>query len=159
MSAADTYTVRVEYKADPSIYTTYNITVTSGTPPVTVNTFANVAALTGSGSTQTATWTNGDITVSAVKGGSSSAFRTTESDLTRFYTGWTITVTSAANTISSLEITCDTDAYANTLKGMTFTKGTAAASGDTVTVSGVSNSSTSVTLTAQVRIKSIKVNY
>ena len=129
--------------------------------PVTVNTYANVATVSNKGkATETASWTNGDITVLAQRNDTgNTTFRTTETTLTRFYSGWTINVTSAANTISSLEITCDDSTYASNLAGYSFTNGSATAKGDVVTVSGVSASTTAVTLGAQTRIKSIKVNY
>lgn len=160
MSAAGTYTVVVKYAEDPAISATYDITVVAGVAPVTVNTYANTATVTGENATQTATWTNGDITVTAVRNDTGNTkFRADDTDHTRFYPGWTLTVSSASKTISSVEFTCTSNAYATALANCTFTKGTDAASGSVVTVSGVSASSTSVTLGAQVRISSIKVNY
>lgn len=148
-----------KYTAQSKVITV-KVTASGVTPdPVETDVFANIATVTGSGKTQTATWTNGDITISAVKGNSSTAFRTTDTDHTRFYKDWTITVTSASNTISSVEFTCTGTSYATALVGYTFTSGTASASGSKVTVTGVNTSSTSVTLGAQVRVSSIKVVY
>ena len=134
---------------------------TSGVPdPLTMNVFANAATVSGSNATQTATWTSGDITITAVRNDSgNTAFRSSDSDHTRFYKGWTITVTSADNTIDNIAFTCTADSYATTLAGCDFTNGTAAASGSIVTVSDVDASSTAVTLDNQVRISSIKVTY
>ena len=135
---------------------------TSGVPdPVTMNVFSNAATVSGSNATQTATWTSGDITVTAVRNDSgNTAFRSSDSDHTRFYKGWTITVSSAANTIDNVVFTCTADSYATVLAGCEFTKGTAAASGSVVTVSDVDASSTAVTLDdGQVRVSSIKVTY
>ena len=128
--------------------------------PVTMNIFSNLATVTGSGVGQTATWTDGDITVTAVKNETSAtAFRSSDTDHTRFYTGWTITVSSTSNTIDEVVFTCTSNAYATTLNGYSFTNGTSKASGSIVTVSDVEASSTSVTLEAQVRISAIKVIY
>lgn len=137
-------------------------TVSSGTTPdpVTMNIYSNEATVTGSGVGQTATWTSGDITVTAVKNESSAtAFRSSDTDHTRFYSGWVITVSSESNAIDKVEFTCTTSNYANTLKGQSFTKGSATVSDKVVTVSNVDASSTSVTLGAQVRVSSIKVTY
>ncbi len=132
----------------------------SGLDPVAMNIYSNAATVTGSGASQTATWTSGDITVTAIRNDNgNTAFRSSDTNHTRFYPGWTITVSSASNTISSVEFTCTSNAYATTLEGQTFTAGTASASSTTVTVSGVSASSTSVTLGSQVRVSSITVNY
>ena len=134
----------------------------STTPdPVSINVYSNQATVTGSGVGQTATWTSGDITVTAVKVGSSAtAFRSSDSDHTRFYQGWSLTVTSASNTIDKVEFTCTSSSYATTLAGNTFSAGTASASSAKVTVSGVNASSTSVSsLSGQVRISSITVTY
>lgn len=139
------------------------VTVNSGSSipsPVTTNTYSNVATVSGSGAEQTATWTNGDITISAVRNDSkNTTFRSSDSDHTRFYKGWTITVSSAAHTISSVEFTCTSNDYASTLAGYTFTNGSGAASESVVTVSSVSAGSTAVTLGAQIRISSIRVTY
>lgn len=129
--------------------------------PVSLNVYSNAATVTGSGVGQTATWISGDITITAVKVSSTAtAFRSSDSDHTRFYQGWSLTVTSASNTIDKVEFTCTSDAYATTLAGNTFSAGTASASSTKVTVSGVNASSTSVSsLSGQVRIKSITVTY
>lgn len=128
--------------------------------PVTMNIFSNEATVTGSDDTQTARWTSGDITVTAVRNAKGNTqFRSSDTDHTRFYTGWTITVSSSANTISSVEFNCTSNSYATTLAGQTFSDGDATASGSKVTVSSVSASSTEVTLGGQVRISSITVNY
>ena len=128
--------------------------------PVTVSTFANTANVEGTGVGQTATWTSGDITITAEKMVSSAtAFRSTDEDHVRFYKDWKVTVSSAAYTISSVEFTCTSADYATTLSGYEFSAGTAAASGSVVTVSDVNAASTNVTLGAQVRVTSITVNY
>lgn len=134
----------------------------STTPdPVTVNTYSDVATVTGSGQGQTATWTNGDITITAVKTTTSAtAFRASDTDHTRFYQGWSFEVSSASNTIASVEISCTSASYASTLAGNTFSNGTPEASTTIVTVSNVDSSSTKVeALSAQVRISSVKVTY
>lgn len=132
-----------------------------GTPdPVTVNTYSNVAVKSGSDAAETASWTSGDITILAQRNAKgNTTFRSSDSDLTRFYPGWTINVTSASYTIGSIEITCSATSYANALNDMSFTNGSTAVSGTKVTVSGINASTTAVTLTEQVRISSIKVNY
>ena len=127
--------------------------------PVTINVYSNLATVTGSDATQTATWTSGDITVSAVRNDSGTAFRSSDTDHTRFYTGWTLTVSSASKTISSVAFTCMSTSYASTLGGCSFTQGSPGVSGSVVTVSSVSATSTATTLSAQVRISSITVNY
>lgn len=131
---------------------------TSGVPdPVTMNVFSSEATL--SDSNTTATWTSGDITVTAVKGSSSTNFRSSDTDHTRFYVGWTITVSSAKNTIDKIEFTCTASSYATTLANQDFTNGQAAASSAVTTVSDVNASSTAATLSAQVRVSAIKVFY
>lgn len=136
-------------------------TFESGSPdPVTMDIFSDEATVTGSGASQTATWTSGDITVTAVRNAAGNTqFRSSDTDHTRFYSGWTITVSSASNTIDNIEITCTSNAYATTLAGYTFTNGSASNSSSKVTVSDVSAANTAVTLSAQVRISSITVNY
>ena len=134
----------------------------SGSVSVTVNTYSNAATVTGTGTKdERATWVNGDITVSAVRNSTdNTTFRSSDTNHTRFYSGWTITVTSAANTISSIVITCTSDAYATSLaNNHNWSNGSDSATSSTVTVSGVSSSSTSVTLSEQIRISSIKVSY
>lgn len=113
---------------------------------VSVSTFANTASVTGTGADETATWTNGDITVSAVKMESKTAFRSTDTDHVRFYKDWKITVSSASKTISQIVFDCAGSGYATDLANCAFTAGTAKAEGSSVTVSGISESSTSVTL-------------
>lgn len=139
---------------------TINYDYTGVADYVSVSTFANTATVTGSGVGETATWTNGDITVSAEKMDSkASAFRKTDADHVRFYKNWKITVSSASKTISQIVFDCTTNDYAAALAGYDFTAGTAAADGSSVTVSGISESSTSVTMGGQVRVSSIKVYY
>lgn len=154
------------YDAGASATATANMTlyaqwvVSGSTPvPVTVYTYSNAAEVTGSEEAQTATWTSGDITITAVKGSSKTGFRSSDTDHTRFYAGWTLTVTSAANTISSVDFTCMSTSYASSLGGYTFTAGSASVSDTTVTVSDVDSSSTAVTMGAQIRISSIKITY
>ena len=166
MTDYGTYDVSVIASADDAISGTATTTATlsdptSSTPePVTINVFSNTATVTGSGEGQTATWTSGDITVTAVKTNSkATAFRSSDNDHTRFYSGWSLTVTSASNTIGSVVFNCTTDSYATALSALDFTNGTDSANSSTVTVSDVNASSTSTTLNAQVRIKSITVNY
>lgn len=166
MANYGTYTVSLVASAEDAISASLSTSATLSNPgstapdPVTMNVFSSEATVTGSGEGQTATWTSGDITVTAVKTSSTAtAFRNSDTDHTRFYTGWTITVSSAANTISSVEFTCTTSTYATTLANHDFSKGTASASGTLVLVSGVSDSETSTTLTGQVRVSSITVTY
>ena len=128
--------------------------------PVTLSIAGNTASTSGTGASYTASWTSGDITVTAVKKNSSTAFRTSDTDHARFYQNYSLTVTSAAHTISSVEFTCTENSYATTLQGQTFTAGTAAVSEAVVTVSGVGGASTSVeSMSAQVRISQIRVTY
>lgn len=166
MANYGTYTVSLVASAEDAVSASLSTSATLSDPgstapePVTMNIFSNEAVVTGSGEGQTATWTSGDITVTAVKTASSAtAFRNSDTDHTRFYKDWTITVSSAANTISSVEFTCTSNTYATALAKHDFSKGTASASGAIVLVSGVSDSETSTTLTEQVRVSSITVTY
>ena len=160
------YTITVQAISDnhtlylDSEVATTSVTVGSSTTPspVTMNVFANQATKTGSGATETVTWTSGDITVSAVRNEETNTqFRNTDADHTRFYKGWTVSVSSASNSISSIEFTCTATSYATDLAGAIGSAATA--SGSIVTVSGVADSSLSCTMTAQVRISQIKVIY
>ena len=162
---AKSVTLTITHKNDADVQATVTCTQakksSGSTPdPVTVSTFANTANVEGTGVGQTATWTSGDITITAEKMVSSAtAFRSTDEDHVRFYKDWKVTVSSAAYTISSVEFTCTSADYATTLSGYEFSAGTAAASGSVVTVSDVNAASTNVTLGAQVRVTSITVNY
>lgn len=122
--------------------------------PIIVNTYSNKASVTGSGASQTATWTNGDITVSAVKNSSSTAFRNSDNDHTRFYAKWTINVASATYTIKKIEFTFASGDGSNTItadKGSFSTDTwTGSASDVTFTIGGSSGHR---------RISSIKVSY
>lgn len=127
--------------------------------PVTLNIAGSTASTSGTGASYTASWTSGDITVTAVRN-TGSAFRTSDTDHARIYQNYSLTVTSAAHTISSVEFTCTENSYATTLQGQTFTAGTAAVSEAVVTVSSVGGASTSVaSMSAQVRISQIRVTY
>ena len=85
------------------------------------------------------------------------------SDHARLYQGNTLDVSAGSNTISSIEITCTTAAYANTFvtsgKLDTSTSGTFSVSGTVVTLSNVNSSSVTITHNGSVaRISSIEVN-
>ena len=90
---------------------------------------------------------------------SNTAFRTTETNLTRFYTNWTITITSSGKPISSVDVACDSASYATALANSSFTSGTAVASEKVVTVEGINASSVSVLLGAQVRASSFTIYF
>ena len=145
---------------------TITVTPSEGTPdsrtftqidapdPIIVNTYSNKASVTGSDASQTATWTNGDITVSAVKNSSSTAFRSSDTDHTRFYAKWTINVASATYTIKKIEFTFASGDGSNTItadKGSFSTDTwTGSASDVTFTIGGTSGHR---------KISSIKVSY
>ena len=124
--------------------------------PVTVNTYSNQATVTGEGSAQTATWTNGDITISAVKNSSGTAFRSADTDHTRFYAKWTINVASTSYTIKKIDFTFAASDGSNTITASTGTYDegsdawTGSASNVTFTIGGSSGNR---------RISAIKVTY
>lgn len=126
-------------------------------PFVTLSIFASTGTLAEDKTS--ISWTKDDVTVTAYKNTSNTAIRTSDTDHFRVYTNYIFTVASSANTISSVEYTCATAAYATALSNQTFSSGTAAVSGTTVTVTGVDASSLSFTASEQIRISSVKVNY
>ncbi|MBR6457032.1 MAG: hypothetical protein IKS71_00405, partial [Bacteroidales bacterium] len=126
--------------------------------PVEFDVNATLFTVTGSGAEETATLTSGDVTITVVKG-TGTAFRTSDTDHVRFYQNVTVTVSSAAHTISSIEFTCTEAKYATALATCTFSKGNVAADGTKATISNVSADATTAAMSAQTRINHIKVVY
>lgn len=94
--------------------------------------------------------TSGGITFSST---SAALART---DNYRFYANSTTTVTSTAGMITEIVFTCNSEAYASTLKDATFSTGSAAVNGSVVTWTGNAESFT-FKPTAQVRVNQIVV--
>lgn len=123
---------------------------------LTVAAWAGTVTFTPGTVSGTTTDTSADEMTSGGITFSSTSAALARTDNYRFYASSTTTVTSTAGMITEIVFTCNSDAYASTLKNATFSAGSAAVSGSVVTWTGKAESFT-FKPTAQVRVDQIVV--
>lgn len=153
MSAADTYTVTVVYKADNNITGSYDITVSGGavTPTATFSdTDYTGQGTSGSGGSVSAT--KSVITVASDKGYGAS-------EHVRVYSNGKITITSTGGNITKVEVTCTASGNANYGPSKLSATSGYSYSGYVGTWAGTAAKTVTLNATAQVRFTQIVVTY
>ena len=123
---------------------------------VAMDIFANK----GTPGTKSISWTSGDVTVTNNQASSTSAILTTDDNMFRCYAKSSLTISVANGKIETIVITCTSSSYATAMQNSATSAGyIATASGSTVTITQVGDSSVTFSLTAQSRINNVEVTY